>query len=241
MKPTETTSRDKADTRQAMPSVDEVRGSIESIRERRGYVLPSHAMLAAAAPRLMEEYEAVYHSITFDFRALDPFEKNFVWLLVIGCAETPTGAHHLTDFIEAGGRAAQVEAAAKLGMIAIGARMLETVAPSWERAFPDYSADSAYTKAIERCAAEAQLPLALVHMALAAGHACRRNWGHVSRHILGAKAAGASDEALVEALTVCILPAGNPGFVQACTVWRNLIKEGKVAASPAFKLSAELT
>lgn len=225
----------------APPDLDTIRASIAGIRERRGYVLPSHAVLAAAAPQLMEEYEAVYNSITFSFHALDTFEKNFVWLLVIGCAETPTGAHHLTDFVDAGGKLAHVEAAAQLAMLAIGARMLETVAPGWERVLGSYTAGAVYAKAVAQCAEAAGLPLGLVHIALAAGHACRRNWAHVEQHIVQAKQAGVSDEALAEAFTVCILPAGNPAFVQSCTVWRNLIRAGKVEASPAFRMSAELT
>lgn len=212
-----------------------VRVRIDEVRERRGYVLPSHAVLAVAAPKLMAAYEDVYREITYSFNALTPFEKNFVWLVVIGCAQTPTGAHHLTDFLDAGGTRGQVEAAAQLALLAIGARSLDTVAPGWQKAMPEYSADVAYSAAVAATTIAAGLATGLVDSALAAGHACRRDWKRVEQHIVRAKAAGVADDALAEALTVCILPAGNPGFVQACGVWRKLILAGTVAASPAYR------
>ncbi|MEO8753316.1 MAG: hypothetical protein ABI624_11635 [Casimicrobiaceae bacterium] len=223
----------------AAQDIDAIRGRIASIRERRGYVLPSHAVLAAAAPALLEQYEAVYNSITFDFRALTPFEKNFVWLVVIGCAESPTGAHHLADFIKAGGTPAQVEAAAQLAMLAVGGRPLEVIAPGWQRVLPEYSGDDAYARAVALVGGAAGLPAGAAEMALAAGHACRRDWKRVEFHIVRAKAAAVTDEALAEALTVCILPAGNPAFVQSCGVWRTLILEGKVPVSPGFRAAIE--
>lgn len=217
-----------------------VRARIDEIRERRGYVLPSHAVLAVAAPKLMAAYEDVYREITYTFSALTALEKNFVWLVVIGCAETPTGAHHLTDFLDAGGTRTQVDAAARLALLAIGARTLDTVAPGWQKVMPEYAGDAAYLDAVTSTAAASGLAPGLVEMALAAGQACRRDWKRVEQHIVRAKSAGVADDALAEALTVCILPAGNPGFVQACGVWRKLILAGTVTASPAYRSALEL-
>ena len=217
-----------------------VRARIAAIRDKRGYVLPSHAVLAAAAPALMDAYEEVYRNITFEFLALTPFEKNFVWLVVVSCAETPTGAHHLRDFLDAGGSAAQVEAAAHLGLVAIGARTLDVVAPGWQKVLPEYSANEAYVRVVEKIGADAGLGVGLVDIALAAGHACRRDWKRVELHIKRAKATQVSDDALAEALTVCILPSGNPGFVQACAIWRQLTVAGSVTASAQFRAAAEL-
>lgn len=220
--------------------LDAIRARIADIRQGRGYVLPSHAVLAVAAPGLLEAYEDVYRAITFEFRALTPLQKNFVWLVVVGCAETPTGAHHLTDFLEAGGTRAQVEAAAHLALLAIGARALDAVAPGWQKAMPEFSGDETYLRAVAGAADSASLDRGLVEIALAAGHACRRDWKRVELHIVRANKAGVSDDALAEALTVCILPSGNPGFVQACGIWRRLILEGAVEASPAYRTAAEL-
>jgi len=217
-----------------------VRARIDGIRERRGYVLPSHAVLAVAAPKLMAAYEDVYREITYTFQALTPLEKNFVWLVVIGCAETPTGAHHLTDFLQAGGTRPQVAAAAHLALLAIGARALDTIAPGWHQAMPEFDGHDAYFGAIEATAAGAGLAPGLVEISLAAGHACRRDWRRVEQHIVRAKRADVADDALAEALTVCILPSGNPGFVQACGVWRKLVAAGNVPASPAFRAALDL-
>lgn len=223
----------------ATQDLDAVRARVADIRERRGYVLPSHAALAVADPALLEQYEGVYNAITFGFHALTPFEKNFVWLVVVGCAETPTGAAHLSDFIAAGGTPAQVRAAAQLALLAVGARTLAVFAPGWTNVFPGFAADATYADAVDRLAAGTGLATGLVDVALAAGHACRRDWQRVAFHIVRAKAAGVSDDALAEGLTVCILPAGNPGFVQACATWRQLVADGKVDASPALRAAID--
>jgi thimet oligopeptidase len=55
--------------------LDAIRARVADIRQRRGYVLPSHAALAVADPVLLEQYESVYNAITFGFHALTPFEK----------------------------------------------------------------------------------------------------------------------------------------------------------------------
>lgn len=217
-----------------------IRARIAGIRAGRGYVLPSHAVLAATAPALMDAYEDVYRNITYEFVALTPFEKAFVWLVVVGCAESATSGHHLKDFLDAGGTRAQVDAAAALTLVAIGVRSLDVVAPGWQRVLPGYSAEAAYLAAVERIASDAALASGLVDMALAGGHACRRDMRRVELHIRRAKAANVADDALAEALTVCILPSGNPGFVQSCAVWRKLVAEGAVPASPAFRAAMEM-
>ncbi len=228
-----------AEPPQPSHDLDAIRARVADVRQRRGYVLPSHAALAVADPVLLEQYESVYNAITFGFHALTPFEKNFVWLVVVGCAETPTGAAHLSDFLAAGGTRSQVEAAAQLALVAIGARMLDVFGPGWQRVVADFDADAAYAGAIDRLVSGTGLADDLVEIALAAGQACRRDWKRVEFHIVRAKRLGVSDDALVEGLTVCILPAGNPGFVQACATWRRLVAEGKVDASPALRAAVD--
>jgi len=218
-----------------------IRERIADIKARRGYALPSHAVLAATAPTLLAAYEDVYRAITYDFVALTPFEKAFVWLVVVVCGESPTSKHHLQDFLVAGGTPAQVSAAAHLGMLGVGVRTLDTVAPGWQNVMPAFDGDKAYIDTVEGIANAAALPVSLVDAALAAGCACRRDWKRVEMHIRRAKLANLSDDALAEALTVCILPSGNPGFVQACGVWRKLVDDGSIPASAAFRAAAEVS
>ncbi|HTK02782.1 MAG TPA: carboxymuconolactone decarboxylase family protein [Bordetella sp.] len=216
-----------------------IRQRIDAIRAGRGYVLPSHAILAVGNPTLLARYEDVFSAITYQYTSLSPFEKNFVWLVVIGCAQTPTGAAHLKDFVDAGGTVSQAEAASSLAAVAHGAPLYDTIAPGWRKVLPGYSPERAYRDAIDRVIAGTGLPAGLVDMALAAGQACRASWDKVTRHILNAKQAGISDDALAEALTVVILPAGNPAFVQASAIWRDLISTGQVEASAAYRYACD--
>jgi alkylhydroperoxidase/carboxymuconolactone decarboxylase family protein YurZ len=216
-----------------------IRDSIEWIRSGRGYVLPSHAILAAGDPHLLARYEDVFSAITYQYNALSQFEKNFVWLVVIGCAQTPTGAAHLKDFVEADGSVAQAETAISLAALAQGARLFDAIAAGWRQVLPEYSPERAYADAVDRIVAGTGIAAGLVDMALAAGQACRGNWDKVTWHIRRAKQADVSDDALAEALTVVILPAGNPAFVQASAIWRDLIRKGEVQASPLYRYACD--
>ena len=84
--------------------------------DERGRVAP------ALLPGLLDSYEQVYAAIDFTQGALSAFEKGVVWMVVVAAGEIPIGGHHVRDFRKAGGSVAQIEAAAMLGALAIGAR-----------------------------------------------------------------------------------------------------------------------
>lgn len=238
---TDEQDHDAAPRSEAASNLDAIAARIEGIRAGRGYVLPSHAVLAATHPEVLAAYEVVYGEVTFRCTALTPFEKHFVWLLVVGSLEIPIGGHHVRDFRAAGGTTRQVEIAAALAALVVGARALDAVGPEWQAVVPDLDAAATYDRVVAAIAAAGPpLPDGLLDAALAAANACRRAWDRFGEHLIRAKAQGVADAALAEALSVAILPAGNPVFVQACSRWRDLVGAGRVDASPGLRHALRL-
>lgn len=211
---------------------------LAGVRAQRGYVMPHHQVLAALLPGLLDSYEQVYAAIDFTQGALSAFEKGVVWMVVVAAGEIPIGGHHVRDFRKAGGSEAQIEAAAMLGALAIGARTLATIGPGWKDIIPELDLEAAYRRTLAAIAGGAGISQATVEMAMAAAHACRRSWDRVRVHIKAAYAEGVKESALAEALTITMLPTGTPTFVQACNVWLELVRSGEVAASDSLRRAA---
>ena len=76
---------------------------------------------------------------------------------------------------------------------------------------------------------------------MAAAHQCHRRWDWVAEHIKGAYQAGANEGAIAEGLALAMFPGGVPNFVDSCDIWRKLIQNGEVEASPAYQAWANLT
>ena len=209
---------------------------LQDILRGRGYALPSHAVLAATHPGVLAAYEAIYREMTYERIALSSFEKNFVWLVTIGTLQIPLGGHHVSDFINDGGTPSQIQTAAALAAFVVGATVLDTVEASWSAVTPGLDLASGYAQSVIEIAQAAQpLPVGLLDMALTVASASQRKWSRFALHLTRAKTLGVSDAALAEALTVMILPAGNPGFVQACTQWGKLIEDGAIESSAELR------
>jgi alkylhydroperoxidase/carboxymuconolactone decarboxylase family protein YurZ len=222
--------------REAPVDADAISARIGGIRAGRGYVHPSHAVLAATHPDLLAAYEVVFSAVTFRCTALTPLQKHFIWLLTVGALEIPLGRYHVRDFVAAGGTARQVEVAAALAALVIGARALDAVGPGWKAVVPEMDAAGTYERAVAAIASSAPpLPDGSLDAALAAANACRGSWDRFGRHLKAARTLGVSDAALAEALSVTILPAGNPVFVQACSHWRDMVEAGAIGASPELR------
>ena len=56
---------------------------LEAVRDKRGYLLPHHGLLALSAPNLLQHYDQLYSSLTLTDRHLDRHDHEFVWLGVL--------------------------------------------------------------------------------------------------------------------------------------------------------------
>ena len=58
-------------------SFNKVKNNLKKLREKRGYLLPHHGLLAISSPNLLEAYDSTYTALTLDQRVLSEWEK---WL-----------------------------------------------------------------------------------------------------------------------------------------------------------------
>jgi alkylhydroperoxidase/carboxymuconolactone decarboxylase family protein YurZ len=222
-------------------TVEEVRNALAGLRQKRGYLLPHHGLLAVAEPDLLEAYDATYTALTLNQRVLGERQKEIVWLTILVATGEAIATHHIDRLRKSGGNDADLEAALALAAWAEGAPHFAFVNAHWGSHLPDYDPVSAYRRGLDALIGAHPVDQAIAEMALAAAHQCHRRWDWVKEHIRGAYAQGAEERAIAEALSLAMFPGGVPNFVDACDHWRDLILADEVDASAPFRAWAEMT
>ena len=221
-----------------LPSPDELRRRLDELRGHRGYLLPHHGALAAAAPDLHAAYLRMYEALTLTDRHLDGFEREFVWLAVLAATKEAVGTHHLDLFRRAGGTDEQAKAAFQLAGYAGAADIFAFVEEAWSDFLPSLDARASYWDGVATLLRD-RVPQQIAILALTAVHAVNgSHWG-VAAQIEAAYAACIAEEKLAEALSLIIWPVGVNKFLDACTTWHNLMGAGRVHPSPRFQAWAD--
>lgn len=220
------------------PTPDELRQRLTELRAARGYLLPHHGAMAAAAPDLHAAYLTMYKAVTLTRRHLDDFTKEFVWLAILTTMREAVGTHHLELFQRAGGTDDQACLAFQLAGYAEAGDCFGFVDQHWRAFFAGVDAEARYLAGAEalrqdRVTAEAAA------LALLACHAAKgRHWG-IATHLKAAYREGFDEDRLVEALTLVIWPTGVNRFLEACTIWHDLMAAGAVTPSPRYQAWAD--
>jgi len=223
----------------APPTPEELRARLEALRGARGFLLPHHGAMAAFAPDLHDAYSTMYAALTLTQRHLDPIEKETVWLAILVAVREAIGTHHLDLFRRHGGTTAQANTIFQLAGYAGAASVFAFVGTHWAAEFAGLDPAAGYLDGVHRLCAGALDP-ALAHLALLAVHAALgQDWG-VAAHLVAAYAAGVSEDRLAEALSLIIWPTGVNRFVEACTVWHGLMRQGRVTPSPRYRAWADM-
>ena len=212
-----------------------VLAKLETLRAKRGYLLPHHGLMAVGEPDLLAAYDQMYSTLTLGTRVLDERTKEIIWLVILTTTSEAIATHHIQRMHEAGGTDAEIEAAVRLAAYARGAEDFNFVRQHWAPHLADYDAVRAYRDGLNSLVAGSGIEPGCVEMALAAAHACQRRWEWVDEHIVGAYREGVAERALLEALSLMMFPGGIPNFVDVAARWQRLILDGRVSASPAFE------
>jgi len=192
---------------------------------------PHHRVLAALLPGVMAGWTG-FHDAVVGSGALSPFERDFVWIVVVAAGRVTTGARHVREFVEAGGTTAQVQAAARLGAAALGAQAFDAVVPGWLQAAPEADLEAGYRRGVDDIAAQAAITPKLVHLAMAAAQAALKSPQRLQGHLIAARTHGADDAAIAQALGLIVMPVGMPAFVDACAAWLRMAEAGDM---PCFE------
>lgn len=222
-------------------TIEQVREALVELKNKRGYLLPHHGLLAVAEPTLLQAYDATYTALTLNPRALAERDKEIVWLTILVSTNEAIATHHLDRLFKSGGTEADLEAALALAAWSEGAAHFVFVEQNWGPHLSSYDAVSAYRRGLQALLAVHPVDVAVAEIALAAAHQCHRRWYWVKEHLRGAYQHQANERAIAEALSLAMFPGGVPNFVDACDHWRNLILDGEVSASPPYQAWAELT
>jgi alkylhydroperoxidase/carboxymuconolactone decarboxylase family protein YurZ len=218
---------------------DDLARRLAGVRAKRGYLLPHHGLLAVAAPKLLEAYDAAYTALALDDRTLSHHDREYVWFAILIATDEALATHHIPKFLKAGGTEAEVAQVMAVTAFGLGVRAYRFVAENWTGHLPGLDPRARYTEGAARIAGDGDPRLPL--LARAAVHACRADWTALAWAIEDAYAAGVPEDDLAEALTLVMFPGSVPYFVEACAVWRRLVASGRVAAGPRYRTWAELS
>lgn len=218
--------------------VSELERTLREARDRRGYLLPHHGLMAVALPGMLEDYDRLYASVATTARRLDEHAREFVWLTVLAARDEALGTHHLARFRDAGGTVGQIGDALAVAAIARGAGACEFAERCWSPHVPELGPRQRLAEAFRGASRETSP--SLLPLAAAAALACLGSWRAFRWQLADAYADGVDESELAEALSLMLLPGSVPNFARAAAEWRDLVRAGEVDASPAFRAWAAL-
>ena len=218
---------------------DELAYYLQGVRDKRGYLLPHHGLMAVSGSGLLETYDALYTTLALTPRKLSRHDHEFVWMGVLIATDEILGTHHIKRFRDAAGTDAELAAATAIAALAKGCNAYNFVSDYWLPHLPEFSPQDEYITAFRVIAGTTPLPLA--HITACAVHMCMGNWAALRWQIIAAYADQTEELDLAEALSVAMFPGSVPNYVEAAAVWRELIADGTVQASELFSNWAQLS
>ncbi len=219
-----------------MPSND-LTDALETLRQKRGFLLPHHGLMALAMPDVLGAYDTLYSRLAYSPRALSERDHEFVWLAILAARDEALATHHVARFVAAGGRRGDIEGLLAIVATAIGCSAWQFADRAWSAHVRGLDSAAAYLEAFRRSAGTVALPLA--HLAGVATHVCRGNWEGLRWQLHGAYADGSDESGIAHALALTMFPGSVPNFAQAARVWRELILAGEVDAGDDYRAWAE--
>ena len=212
---------------------------LQQVREKRGYLLPHHGLMAVSMPRLLDAYDELYTTLALTERQLSRHDHEFVWMGVLIATDEILGTHHIKRFRDAGGTDEELAAATAITALAKGSQAYHFVNDYWLPHLPGFDPQQQYVDTFRKTAGNTPLPLA--HMTACAVHTCTGHWNALRWQIRAAYEDSIDELELAEALSLAMFPGSVPNYVEAAGVWRELIASGEVSASDTFRSWAELS
>ncbi|MGI9290409.1 MAG: hypothetical protein ACR2QG_03920 [Gammaproteobacteria bacterium] len=218
---------------------DELAKNLQEVREKRGYLLPHHGLMAVSMPRLLDAYDELYTTLALTERQLNRHDHEFVWMGVLISTDEILGTHHIKRFHDAGGTNEELAAATAITAFAKGCQAYHFVNDYWLPHLPDHNPQQQYIDMFRRVSGDTSLPLA--HMTACAIHTCMGHWNGLRWQLKAAYEDQTDELELAEAISLAMFPGSVPNYVEAAGVWREMIAKDEVPASDLFRNWAELS
>lgn len=206
---------------------------LAALKAKRGYLLPHHGLLAITAPNLLAGYDAAYTALALDDRVLSHHDREFVWLAILIATDEEIATHHIEKFQKAGGTAQELGAILRVTATVCGFRAYRFTQAHWAEHLPELDIIAEWRGAVAAAGTGAEARL--VHMAACAVQVCRGEWDGLRWQLRDAYAAGIDESELAEALSLTMFPASVPYFVTTAKIWREMIRNGELAAQEPFR------
>jgi alkylhydroperoxidase/carboxymuconolactone decarboxylase family protein YurZ len=208
---------------------------LKAVREKRGYLMPHHGLLALTAPALLEGYDACYTALTLGKRHLSERDKEFIWLGILAVKEEFLATQHVGNFLKAGGNDKHVIMAVRMAAFAQGASAFEFAESYWSSHVPKMNGRGQYLHGLHALVDDASVQETTLHLAMAAIHTSIGNWAQLKWHISATYDLGVAETELAEALSYSMFTGSIPHFIEGCAVWHEMIKAGEVDATKPFQ------
>jgi len=218
--------------------VDDISEQLRAIRAKRGYLLPHHGLMAVTDPGLLSAYDATYSALTLAERELSRHDHETVWLAILIATDEALATHHIPKFLDAGGSAQEFTRILSLTAFLKGFGAYRFIEQHWRTHLPGVEVEKAYLQGF--AAASQGLDSRLAHLCAVSVHTCTAAWDALAWHLCAAYQAQVPETELAEALSLTMFPGSVPYFVEAAAVWRQLILDGRVSPSAAFRTWAEI-
>ncbi len=220
-------------------SQEKLTKKLETIRDKRGYLLPHHGLMAVSTPGLLEAYDQLYTLLALTPRTLSRHDHEFAWMGVLIVMDEILGTHHIKRFHDAGGTDDELASAMAITCFVKGAGAYHFVDNHWLPHLPELSPQQRYVDAFRKVAGDT--PLWLAHITACAVHTCTGNWEGLRWQLIAAYEDDVDELSLAEAISLAMFPGSVPNYVEAAGVWREVIASGEVQASELFAEWAKLS
>ncbi|MGR3742596.1 MAG: carboxymuconolactone decarboxylase family protein [Pseudooceanicola nanhaiensis] len=217
---------------------EDFRDRLTALREKRGYLLPHHGLLALTAPEVLAAYDATYTAMALDDRVLSHHDREFVWLGILIATDEEIATHHIAKFRAAGGTEAEIRAIVSLTATICGFRAYRFATKDWGKHLAETGLRADWTRVV--LAAGQGAEPRLCHLTAVAIHVCNGAWDGLRWQLEDAYAAKVPEAELAEAISLCMFPGSVPYFVTACGVWQEMIAAGDLPASEPFRVWATM-
>lgn len=211
---------------------------LQAVKDKRGYLLAHHGLLALTAPELLAGYDACYTALTLGDRHLAERDKEFVWLGVLAVMKEHLATQHVKKFLAAGGHPEHITLSVRMAAYAHGADTFEFAERYWTGHVPGYVAKEQYLEGLDALCGSIEIEKGMLHLGMAAIHTSIRGWQALKWHIQEAYALEIPEVHLAEAISYAMFTGSIPNFIEGCDVWRSMIINKEIKATEPFRLWA---
>lgn len=222
------------------PEQEALAAVLADMKQRRGgFLLPHHGLLGLLAPNILGPYDALYSRVALTDGPFSEFEKEYIWLAIIVTGREAIGTHHLHKFRAAATSPGSFHSVLRLVALVEGSDAIRFPADSWRDHTEGFDWGRSYIDGLVACCADTEVPEPLMHLAAAGVATCHRLWPQLVVHLEALYAAKVPERHMLEAISFALLPGGVPSFINACAVWQDAIRSGRLPGSDITRFWAQ--